>query len=274
MIKIIDLSKRHPILSFVVLAYTFSWFLWILNPSPFVVWLGGFGPALAAIVLIALMEGQEGLRHLLTQVFVWRVNPFLYLFVLTLPLAGVLAVIVLYALSGDTVSRFQVLVNWLSSIRHHIGILALTITFGGFVVVGEELGWRGFVLPKLQTRHTDLVASLIVGLVWGLWHIPNLWPFQPNREPADLLFFMADIIVISIIYTWLYARSHESLFLICLFHASYDTMVMYASATIPFLRATRGYELLVILLTAGVIVLCNGWKHFTHTSNTVEFTSS
>lgn len=273
MIKIIDLSRRYPIFSFVVLAYTFSWFLWWFNPSPFVVWLGGFGPALAAIVLITLMGGQEGLRRLLAQAFVWKVNPFLYLLVLVLPLMGTVAVIVLYALSGDTVSRLQTLANWFSALRQHVGILGLTMLFGVVIVAGEELGWRGFVLPRLQTRYSDLVASLVVGLVWGLWHLPSLWPFQPDREPADFLFFMADIVVISVIYTWLYVKSHQSLLLICLFHASYDAMVMYASATVPFLRATRGYELLVMLLIAGMIVFCNRWERLTHTSNTVELAS-
>jgi membrane protease YdiL (CAAX protease family) len=258
MIKVLDVFRRHPLLVFTVLTYGFSWLLWGLAPSPFIVWLGGFGPAFGAIILTTLLEGQEGLRRLLAQVFVWRVHPGWYLVALGLPLVGTVALIVLYALGGETLSRFQMLTAWLSGLSQHSGFLGLTLLFGALIVMGEELGWRGYVLPKLQARYSDLYASLVTGAMWGLWHLPNLWPFQPNHDAMDLLFFLADILVISMIYTWLYTNSRGSLLIICLFHSAYDVMVMYASATLPFLGTLKGYELLVLLLIAAGIVSRTG----------------
>jgi uncharacterized protein len=258
----LEFIRRHPLIGFTVLAYLSSWLLWRISASSFVIWLGGFGPACAAFILTALCEGQEGLRRLLAQIFIWKVNPVWYIVAFGLPVFGTLALILLYALGGDTVARLQILPDWLSGLWHNSGILGITLLFGVFVIAGEEFGWRGFILPRLQMRYSDLHASLIVGLTWGLWHLPTLWPFQPEREMMGFFFFMADIIVISIIYTWLYNNSRGSLLMICMFHSAYDVMVMYASATIPFLRATRGYELLVLLLMAGAILLWNGPKNF------------
>jgi len=263
--NILELSRCHPLIAFTGLAYAFSWLLWGLTSSSFMVWLGGFGPALAAFVLTALLEGRDGLRRLLAQIFVWRVSPFWYLAALGLPFMGTLAVSLLYALEGDSISRLQGLAGWLSGLSQHYGILGLTLVFGVFVVAGEEFGWRGFVLPKLQEHHTDLYASLTVGLMWGLWHLPTLWPFQQDRDVMDLLLFIADILAVSVIYTWLYTNSHGSLLLICLFHSAYDVMVIYASATLPFLGATRGYELLVMLMIAGASIVWTGPVRFRRT---------
>jgi membrane protease YdiL (CAAX protease family) len=251
MIKVLDVFRRHPLLVFTVLTYGFSWLLWGLAPSPFRVWLGGFGPAFGAI--------------LLAQVFIWRVHPGWYLVALGLPVVGTVALIVLYALGGETLSRFQMLTAWLSALGQRSGFLVLTLLFGALIVMGEEMGWRGYVLPKLQAHHSDLYASLGTGALWGLWHLPALWPFQPNREAMDLLFFLADILVISVIYTWLYTNSRGSLLIICLFHSAYDVLVIYASATLPFLGTLKGYELLVLLLIAAGIVIRTGTSRWAET---------
>jgi membrane protease YdiL (CAAX protease family) len=261
--KAATLFNRHPLVTFTVLTYAFSWLLWFLSASTFMIWLGGFGPALAAIALTALLDGQAGLRRLLGQVLIWRVHLVWYLLALGLPLIGTVIVIVLYALRSEAFSHLQMLATWFSGLGQRTGFLGLTLLFGMFVVIGEELGWRGFVLPRLQARYSDLSASLITGLLWGLWHLPNLWPFQPDREAVDLFLFLADILVISILYTWLYINSRGSLLIICLFHAAYNVMVMYASATIPFLGETKGYELLALLLIAGAIVIGTNPRRFT-----------
>ena len=136
-------------------------------------------------------------------------------------------------------------------------------------MAGEEIGWRGYALPKLRTKHSDLIASLGVGVIWGLWHLPNLWPFQPKQDALDLLLFMSDILAISILYTWLYINSRESILLVSLFHSAYDVMVMFGSASLPFLHATRGYELLVLVIMASVVVACYGPRRF-HSKSTDE----
>ncbi len=262
----LTLIKKHPLITFIVLSYILSWSTWIISAlgetsSTFLTWIGGFGPAIAAIILTAVLEGRIGLTRLLSKVFVWKFNPILYLAAIGLPVLGTVAMIALYSLISRDLTPLQSLVNWLGFLGKNSVVLLLTLLLGLVIVAGEEIGWRGFVLPKLRTKHSDLIASLGVGLIWGLWHLPNLWPFHPKQDALDLILFMSDILVISILYTWLYINSRESILLVSMFHSAYDVMVMFGSASLPFLHATRGYELLVLVIMASVIVAFYGpWR--------------
>lgn len=258
--KLLHLVERHPLATFTGLAYLLAWPVWFYdagsaNPTPLLTWISGFAPALAAFILTPLLEGRDGLARLLGRAFHWRFNVRWYLAALGLPLIGTLALIGLYALLDRAPDTLGSVGGWLQGMARHSPVLLLTLALGVVVTAGEEFGWRGFVLPRLRAVRTDLAASLGVGVVWGLWHLPALWPFNPKLDALDLGFFMADILAVSVIYTWLYANSGGSILLVSLFHSAYDTMVMYASATLPFLRAARGYELLVMAIIAALIVM-------------------
>ena len=263
----INLVKKHPLIAYIVLAYFFSWSLWIIaavgeTPSTFLTWIGGFGPAISAFILTAILEGRSGLSHLLSKGFVWKIRPLMFLAALGLPVIGTVALIALYALFSRDLTPLQSLGIWLIGLWKNGGVLVLTMLLGLVIVAGEEFGWRGYALQKLRTDHTDLGASIGVGIIWGFWHMPNLWPFQPKHDALDLLLFISDILAISILYTWLYINSRESILLVSVFHSAYDVMVMYASASLPFLRATRGFELLVLVIMACFIVVCYGPRRF------------
>jgi membrane protease YdiL (CAAX protease family) len=265
--RILDLFKRHPLIAFTVLAYSFSWSFWLFasggkHPSTFLTWIGGFGPAIAAFILTTLLEGRDGLRRMLSKAFVWKIHLLWYLVALGLPIIGMVGLIAIYALISGDFAPLQSLGTWLLELGENSGVLVITLLLGLIVLIGEEFGWRGYALPKLRANHTDLVSSIGVGIIWGLWHLPNLWPFQPKQDALDLLFFMADIVTISILYTWLYIHSAESILLVSVFHSTYDVMVFYGSATLPFLRSTQGYELIVLLIMASLIVIRYGPKHF------------
>ena len=93
----LDFIKKHPLIAFIVLSYIFSWSTWIIaavgeTPSTFLTWIGGFGPAIAAITLTAVLEGRIGLTRLLSKVFVWKFNPLLYLAAIGLPVIGTVAI--------------------------------------------------------------------------------------------------------------------------------------------------------------------------------------
>lgn len=264
--QIPDWLRRRPLIVFACLAYAFSWLLWLAAEragalSSLLVWLGGFGPAVAGMVLAARLDGRAGLRDLLAQAFVWKVGPRWYLAAVGLPVLGTVGLILLGQLTG-LVSQAAVLTTWLAGLGRNSGMLALVLVLGMVIVAGEEFGWRGFVLPRLQARYNDLSASLAVGVMWGFWHLPDLWPFNPRLEALDLFLFMADILAVSVIYTWLYRNSRKSLLVVCLFHSTYDTLVFYASASLPFLHAAKGYELVVMMLMAGLILVWKGPARF------------
>jgi membrane protease YdiL (CAAX protease family) len=261
------LLSRHPLISFVILAYASSWLLWWAagsgeTPSMFLEWLGSFGPAFAAILLTGLLEGKDALTLLLRRVFAWRINPLLYIAAVFLPIVGTVLLVLLYALVRANPGSLNLIGPWFQNLIRVSPVLLLSLALGWIIVTGEEIGWRGFLLPRLQARKSDLAASLIVGLVWGLWHLPDLWPLNDSLVPVTLPFFLADIILISVIYTWLFANSRGSILLVSLFHGVYDLLVMYASASLPFISETRGMETIILLGMAVVVVAIYGPQRF------------
>jgi len=86
--------------------------------------------------------------------------------------------------------------------------------------LGEELGWRGFALPRLQARRSALAASLIVGAVWGTYHFPLFLLGSPVRPFALFLPFALSCVIMSIFYTWMYNGTGGSLFIAVLLHAA------------------------------------------------------
>jgi membrane protease YdiL (CAAX protease family) len=194
----------HPVLSFVLLAYGVSWLLWLPavlagGGMPLVV-AGAFGPAVAAAVVIRCTGGS--IRQWLRAAFRFRIPARYYLYALGLPAAlaavmnGVLAVL---GYDVDPALALERLPAYLS-------------TFAFVAVLGggqEEFGWRGFALPLLQRRWRPWQATLILGLVWGVWHVP-LYGLLGFVLPLFLAFF----------YTYLY-NSTGSVLACVLLHASF-----------------------------------------------------
>src|SRR5215204_5655259 len=167
---IISLFRRHPLISFFVLAYALSWWPSILyaldlSSQPIV----GFGPFLAALVVLAFTRGKTGMGGLLRRMVRWRVGLRWYAVALLLPvgLTAVGAALNVFLLGARTPSSAE-LGGW-SNLFVLFAILLLVPGLGG---TWEEPGWRGYALPRLQTGHSALSASLILGVLWAFWHLP------------------------------------------------------------------------------------------------------
>lgn len=199
---------RHPIVAFVGLTYAISWSAWLLafllagrRPAAVVlVVLGGFGPALAGLAVTRFTG--DPVREWLGRIVRWRVPPRYYLYALGLPALLYAAVNVALTVLGQDVD-WSLLPGRLPA---YLATFAATLTVGGAL---EEPGWRGFALPRLQRRYPPLRATLVLGLVWGLWHVPLYGPLG-FVVPLVLAFF----------YTWLYNRT-GSVLLPILLHASF-----------------------------------------------------
>ena len=159
-------AARHDLVLYFVLAYLLSWALWplvILNPtsSPLV----PFGPLIAAVIVALLAGGRRELWALLRQLGRWRVHPIWYVIALLGPfvLAGLTALLAVAA--GAPVRRTGGYTDWQAITYFFLS----TIIIVGFF---EEIGWRGFALPRLQPRLDAIWAALVLGVLWGLWHLP------------------------------------------------------------------------------------------------------
>ena len=222
------LFKRHPLVAYLVVAYAFSWALWsvlLVTEPPGVMQegispsfillalLGGIGPSLAGIVTTAIIDGKGGLRDLFARLRRWRVSIGWYAAALLVtPLVALATFAVEWALGMPT-----------ATLEEMIGSLPISIIWPVFAALGEELGWRGFYLPRLQKRHTALRSSLIVGVAWGLWHIPT--QVLAFRQYGLLVVF-AYVFVVHIIavtaqttvMTWVHNNARQSLLMMVLFH--------------------------------------------------------
>jgi hypothetical protein len=127
------------------------------------------------------------------------------------------------------------------------------VTIGS--AMGEELGWRGYALPQLQARYSALYASIILGLLWGIWHLPLYWTAGNARTTMSVGWLLAGLVLEAILYTWVFNHTKGSLLLALLFHASTAvTSLFLASSIVPWV----GF---VVTLVVVIIVLATGPLH-------------
>jgi membrane protease YdiL (CAAX protease family) len=100
---------------------------------------------------------------------------------------------------------------------------------------GEEIGWRGYALPKLQARHGALIASLIIGVIWAFWHVPKFLTAGSAQDYSFWLYLL-DTIALAILFTWVYNNTKSSLLLVTLFHAALNTSAVF----LPIIPAAIG----------------------------------
>ena len=208
--------KRNPLLIFFPLAFILSWYPWVISlvrnagdggPNP-------LGVFLAAIIVTAVTQGRSGLKDLFSRIVRWRIGFHWYAFVLILPaVLCVLAALLVTQFAG-AVADFTKLPAWQDGIERFIFILL-------FIGLGEEPGWRGYALERLQEKYSTVKSSLFLGAVWTLWHLPLMRnEFAPSIIPA----FVVSVFAATFVLTWLYNSTGRSILIAMLFHASVNTI--------------------------------------------------
>lgn len=227
---------------------------------PFSSLLGAFGPTLAALIVVAVVWGRRGLGRLLRRALIWRVSPGWYLFVLFWPPLLVPAGGAIVSLFGGATPDYAappVLELYpLPPEITDVGpwpllpfIFLQNVLIGS--AMGEEIGWRGFALPRLQARMGALAASVVLGIIWGFWHLPlYLTPGHPLSD-VFLGWTLLAIVGDAILFTWVFNHTRGSLLLALLFHASIATAGLFV-ATVE--RAVV-VELVLRWVLVGVVVV-------------------
>jgi membrane protease YdiL (CAAX protease family) len=228
-----------------------------------VILVAAYSASLAGVILTAIVSGKAGLRAMFARLLIWRVGIGYWAFSLIAFALMFLGGTVLAALfSGSTLH-----VNLNQPLYMIVPMIILQFFFDSGL--GEELGWRGFLLPRLQARHSALVSSLILGIAWGAWHLPLflLEGMSPTYEmgqawgvvPALLGYTVLVVMPYSILFTWLYNNTKGSLLLAFVFHASQAWMGLFMDPDNligPFLGFSA-----IVFVTSIVVVLITGPKN-------------
>ncbi len=208
--------KRYDLIVFLILAFALSWWLWpfvLSNPesTPML----PYGPIIAAFMVLALTQGRAGIRELLASMVRWRVGLQWYAVALLLPVGIILAAFYLNALLGGPTPTAADFSGW-----YELPLIFLITTLLKGPLT-EEPGWRGFLLPRLQSSYSPLVASLIVGVIWASWHLPLLLS-DPTGQRPPLQFFVL-VVAQSVVFTWVYNGTRGSVLLVILMHGAFNS---------------------------------------------------
>jgi membrane protease YdiL (CAAX protease family) len=221
--------KDNPIPAFFALTFLIAWSIWlplgILAPGNILLTLpGAWAPTFSALILIGLSEGWNGIREFLKKILHWRVGFQWYLIVLFGVAVIAYLAIGLGILFGVPAPE-PTLPNGLPR-EALIGFLPVVFVINIFVggPLAEDIGWRGYILPKMRERMTALNASLIIGVVWAVWHLPYFIFPGWNAATGNIPFHWFALLTTSwsVLFAWVYVNT-ESILMPVLFHAAINT---------------------------------------------------
>lgn len=197
----------------ILLGMDMSWPRWMLSG-----FLSASGPAIAAVIVVAV--GEESVRTWAGGIIDWRVHPKWYAAAIGIPAAIALGSAGVASLLGGPIDFGAFSPNLLAL---GFGIVLATFIGGG----QEEIGWRGFAQPELQQRYGALAAAIVIGVLWGLWHLPLFVdPFAPHSQwpLASQLVYFVGITGFSILLAWIYNGSGGSILLVMIMHGSKNAL--------------------------------------------------
>lgn len=247
--------KRHSLVAYFILAYAVSWSFEIpialsvqgLIPTKVPMWIhyfASFGPMIAALILTGINEGWKEIRNLASRIFKWRVDARYYVFAILAPIGlFALAYLLNRIITGGWPDlRLLGEADYLPYLSP-LGVLGLWfLTYG----LGEETGWRGYALPRLQKNRPATTATLILALLWACWHLPAFFYRDTYIELGILGFpmFAFSILFAAMVFTWLYNSTGGSLLLVIIFHAVFNWLSV----------SEAGGQFVALMMTVPVIL--------------------
>ena len=226
--SIIERINGHKKVVYLMSTFFLTWIFWILSFTSNSLRLnaifrivGSLIPSAMAIIFIKYLYGRIGLRRFLKKLTIWKVNPLFYVFILFYSISSFYVPSFICLIAGADYKihiKNQIFGFNLDNPSSLVACLLVILIFGG--PLGEELGWRGFVLPILQEKYSQLLSGVIVGVIWTCWHIPM---FLFHIQGYDnFIVYLLQTISLSIIYTWIYNHVKGSLLILVLYHCIDD----------------------------------------------------
>jgi len=253
--------KRHSLVIGIILMFLYTWTLDLSNSGvlplkvPFVVSLTvGWGFVFVAVFMTWLTLGKDAMVTLLKRYLIWRFGWKWWLVAILLsPVLQFTAILLTSFLTGVPADYSHPMIR--DVVPLDAPLLALVIPWFLFEILtnGEEMGWRGYVLPRLQVKYNALVSSLIVGLIWSVWHLPKFFGTGMNKGQS-FLWYTLFCLAAAVLYTWLYNNTRGSLLLVVLFHASQNTAGVFLPVEFAVPGGIAQNVEIVLYIVAAVIV--------------------
>jgi membrane protease YdiL (CAAX protease family) len=267
--------RQHPLITFYVLAFGLTWMVWL--PRALGVDFGLVGrlwtwmPAVAALLAAALTGGRAAVREWAARLVRWRVCWYWYAVVIVAPCAFSVAVAACFGLIGGS---WRAALPWTAVPPAMLALFLIILLLSDGL--GEEPAWRGFALPRLLERHRALVASLIVGVLWALWHLPLLWTESMKAQQLPWWLLLLDVPAKAIIFTWVFLRTSGSVLIAAILHASTNLFTVSPAVatagdlTLPVLATAAKWLLILIVASASWLAAYSTSRRPDKTSAGVE----
>ena len=255
-----NLIKRYSVWSFLIINYIISWsFLYPsyqiilknneITPLALIGLIGAYGPTISAIVIQYVLDKKK-LINLFRSLIKIKSSINLILFILIIPILFYSAAYVFSIIMFDGNLDF----NWKMGVSNIPFWFLAALPFGP---MGEELGWRGFMLPKLLDKHSVLKSTFLVGLAWGIWHLAS-FTFPGAAIPAFLevslwtiLLYFTNTVALSFIFTYVYFKTKGSVFYAILLHAFFNAA---SNIVFDFFGETDNWSILVSSYIINIIL--------------------
>ena len=228
------------LLTFFSLTYAATWICWAAAAAIFrgtpsgepvraglagaLILLGTVAPSLVALALTERAEGRAATRALLDRIFLWRVGARWYVFAVGyIPAIKLSAAAVHHVVTGA----------WPRFGDEAWYVMATAIVFSTGLQAGEEIGWRGYALPRLSARVGLGFASVILGVIWASWHLPLFFFSGADKLGQSFPLYLLQVMALSVAAAWLYWRTGGSLLLVMLLHAAVNNTKDIVPSAVP-----------------------------------------
>ena len=247
------------LLSFFGMTFLISWGIWILlinteSQSQIGFWVAGFGPTLSATTLHLLNKTWRNLGNLFR--YPWHIQAHWYLISIFGTPMVMLVALGFHIGMGGSLPRYIDTNHMVTSLEQWPLILIVYGYIFIFTALGEEIGWRGYALPRMLNRFSPFITSILLGIIWACWHLPLFWISGDFHQQLPISWFILQILGSTFIYTWIFKHTKEKLWPALLFHTSSNAAV----GLLPILpldnsNSLRPLWLVVIFLWIAVGVL-------------------
>ena len=267
--------RRYPLVGYFILAYGFTWMItvplaasaqgWLPWSLPLPLhYLAQFGPMLAALVMTGITSGAAGLRELAGRVSPRRLRPVWWLIGISPIALFALAAVIARVIDGAWPALRQVgEINFLP----YLGVLVVPLwllTNG----CGEEIGWRGYALPRLQQAHGAVSATLMLGVLWACWHLPYFF-YLPNYRSMGMIGFPSFALGLlsgAVLLTWLFNSTGGSVLAVALWHGFFNVFTASAAGTGTVAAAMST----VVMVWAIALLIAAGVAHYSRSGKAIS----